>query len=148
MRMAATLLATSARRSTVSRSVSCITTLPQHQRRGYGKFLIDFSKSADLLLTGFSFIVLVVRCFDSNLQYMFEGYLLSRIEGTPGSPEKPLSELGKISYKSYWKCTLLRYLQVRYFILYILFRMVSFNLMQASISNVVSNLILVLKRRC
>ncbi|XP_067932169.1 histone acetyltransferase KAT6B-like isoform X1 [Watersipora subatra] len=61
-------------------NVSCITTLPQHQRKGYGKFLIDFS------------------------------YLLSRKEGNPGSPEKPLSELGKISYKSYWKWSLMRHL--------------------------------------
>ena len=25
-------------------NVSCITTLPHHQRKGYGKFLIDFSE--------------------------------------------------------------------------------------------------------
>ncbi|XP_035780597.1 histone acetyltransferase KAT6A-like [Anopheles albimanus] len=61
-------------------NVSCILTLPQHQRRGYGRFLIDFS------------------------------YLLSRVEQKPGTPEKPLSALGHLSYKAYWCSTVMSYL--------------------------------------
>lgn len=42
--------------------------------------------------------------------FTFSGYLLSKVEEKVGSPERPLSDLGLISYRSYWKEVLLRYM--------------------------------------
>ncbi|RKF64455.1 putative histone acetyltransferase mst2 [Erysiphe neolycopersici] len=62
-------------------NVSCILVLPIHQQKGYGHLLIDFS------------------------------YLLTRVEKKTGSPEKPLSDMGLVSYRNYWRLVLCRYLK-------------------------------------
>jgi len=64
-------------------NLSCVMTVPIYQRKGYGRFLIDFS------------------------------YLLSRVENLPGTPEKPFSDLGKLSYHSYWKSIVMETLSKR-----------------------------------
>ena len=69
------------KRPSSQNNVSCILVLPIHQRKGYGHLLIDFS------------------------------YLLTRVEKKTGSPEKPLSDMGLVSYRNYWRFILCYYLR-------------------------------------
>ncbi len=58
-------------------NLACIMVLPPYQRKGYGQFLINMS------------------------------YYYSKAEKRICTPETPLSDLGKISYKSYWTIAIL-----------------------------------------
>ncbi|KAM0751464.1 acyl-CoA N-acyltransferase [Meredithblackwellia eburnea MCA 4105] len=66
-------------------NLACIVTFPPYQKKNYGTLLIEFS------------------------------YELSRrLSPTPGTPERPLSDLGLKGYLSYWTGVLVRYFRAVY----------------------------------
>ncbi|KAF1741412.1 hypothetical protein MXB_572, partial [Myxobolus squamalis] len=65
-------------------NLACILTLPQHQRKGYGRVLIELS------------------------------YFLSKADNKKGHPEKPFSDLGLLSYRSYWSFAIMEVIMCRY----------------------------------
>ncbi|KAL5241911.1 hypothetical protein ACI65C_009321 [Semiaphis heraclei] len=86
-------------------NVSCIIVMPQYQRKGYGRLLIEFSKRKLHEPTNLS------SCLNKyHVLLIFSGYLLSIVEKQPGTPETPLTVLGQKSYNSYWKSVILEYL--------------------------------------
>ncbi|GAU93987.1 hypothetical protein RvY_05836 [Ramazzottius varieornatus] len=59
-------------------TLACILVLPQFEKRGFGKILIDLS------------------------------YIIARTTHKPGTPERPLSRPGLLAFASYWKCVVSR----------------------------------------
>ena len=70
-------------KQSTNRNLSCIMSLPCFQRRGYGSFIIEFS------------------------------YEISKIAKKMGTPERPLSDLGKRTYLRWWLQRILRVLKSR-----------------------------------
>mmetsp|Transcript_14205 Transcript_14205/g.46639 ORF Transcript_14205/g.46639 Transcript_14205/m.46639 type:complete len:502 (+) Transcript_14205:59-1564(+) len=68
-------------KASVEQNLACILVLPPFQRRGYGSFLISFA------------------------------YELSKREARIGTPERPLSDLGQVSFRSYWTRVVLEVLR-------------------------------------
>lgn len=67
--------------STLGYNLSCILVLPFHQRKGLGKFMVGLS------------------------------YELSLREGKIGTPEVPLSDLGRALYMSWWTQRIVKFIQ-------------------------------------
>ncbi|VDM47367.1 unnamed protein product [Toxocara canis] len=94
-------------------NLSCIMTLPCYQMRGFGRFLIDFSEfsfSSFIYFVFANYPTLSIHFPNGVKRVPVEGFLLSRREGIMGTPERPLSDLGRIAYLNYWLSAILEHL--------------------------------------
>lgn len=64
--------------------LSCIVCLPPYQQKGYGRFL------------------------------MSAAYEMARRNRKPGGPERPLSDMGELAFKSYWKDVIVETLELNH----------------------------------
>lgn len=83
--------------STSKNNLSCILILPIYQKNGLGKLLIELSK-----YFFFEYTTPSSPRFNNNNKFPLRGYHLFTKSNKIGSPEKPLSQSGLISYRKYW----------------------------------------------
>jgi histone acetyltransferase MYST1 len=69
--------------NSVANILACIVVFPPYQKKGYGQLLISLS------------------------------YELARRSGRVGGPERPLSDLGKVAFHSFWRDTILELFKKR-----------------------------------